>query len=709
LFRVAAASLIFTYLFFAEYLSPLRRVHIPWDLQGYHYPLAGYAFQALKEGRFPQWDPTMYCGMSFVGNIQAALFYPPTWLMFAANWSHTRLSYQSLQVLTLAHVWLAFFLCYLWLRGKRLCDVACVLGAAVFAFSGYMCLQLQHFGLIAGYAWLPLGLMGIDQVVERRQWWPFSKLIAASALCFLAGYPSTWVAFTVCMLAYALFKPWGFRTILGTAASLGASFAVAMIQAWPLWEQGAYAFREPHYGTGIKQAEFFLSYLLPNYFNFGMNVSIFENPGREYLYLGAPALLGIACCFRRRNPRELIPFLAVGVVSLIAVTNPFGMVSALIKHSSFLNEICRDYYFLAGLTLAAAPLTAYGLDDFLNRKTRPAANSLTWLALASMGAWSGWELLRWLKGGLEFASGWRSVYDPAITLAVFAFALYVLRARRGAIRMTLAVALVLAAGIDYKVFGTSKRFNASADPVPPRDQSQSFPGMDLDAYRQLRAHATYRIVLDQPGPNPVNLRQMGLLTPQGYDPLITSQYRELVQPAARFRSDRLFDINPDKEDMLRLLGVRYIVTSESGPLYPGLLKNRSFRLVGYKDGYYRVFEYTGARPPFGWDYEAPDRQAKLLEWSPESRRFMANSDAGGRFTLHEQFLPGWRATVDGKPAGIERWMGAFQSVTVPPGEHIVQFQFQSTGLQLGKWISLIALLALAAWGVVAHRAGRSGL
>jgi hypothetical protein len=79
---IAALSFVFTYLFFIDYLAPLRRVHIPYDLEGFHHPLADYAFQAIRHGRFPEWDPTIYCGLSFAGNIQAALFYPPTWLLF---------------------------------------------------------------------------------------------------------------------------------------------------------------------------------------------------------------------------------------------------------------------------------------------------------------------------------------------------------------------------------------------------------------------------------------------------------------------------------------------------------------------------------------------------------------------------------------------------------------------------------------------------
>ena len=56
------ATLVFTWLFFAEYLSPFRRVHIPYDLEGYHYPLVDYAFQSLRQGRFPQWDWSAWCG-----------------------------------------------------------------------------------------------------------------------------------------------------------------------------------------------------------------------------------------------------------------------------------------------------------------------------------------------------------------------------------------------------------------------------------------------------------------------------------------------------------------------------------------------------------------------------------------------------------------------------------------------------------------------
>ena len=99
---VALASLVFTWAFFIEYLPGFKRVHIPYDLDGFHYPLLDYAFRSLRQGRLPECDPTMYCGISFVGNVQAALFYPPNWILFAANLGRRRLSFQSLEILVMA-------------------------------------------------------------------------------------------------------------------------------------------------------------------------------------------------------------------------------------------------------------------------------------------------------------------------------------------------------------------------------------------------------------------------------------------------------------------------------------------------------------------------------------------------------------------------------------------------------------------------------
>jgi len=695
---IALASFVFTYLFFFEYIPPVRWMHIPYDLNGFHYPLADYAFQRLRQGQFPLWDPTIYAGMSFVSNIQAALFYPPTWIMFLFSWGRERLSYQSMEDVQIAQVWVGFFLCYLWLRGKRFAELPCVLGAGVFAYSGYMCTQLQHFGLVGAYIWMPLALWGVDQAVERRSWRPLWKVAAASALAFLAGYPPTWMVFAVAVGAYSLVSGWRGRAPLitagGTIVALVFSLVLCAIQILPTWETTALRQPENHYGLGIKDWDIILSYLLPNFFNFGLNIPVLTNPGKDYFYLGVPALLGLPLLIFRRRFRDLAPSLAILGATLVVATNPYGIVWSAIQHSSLLPDIIRAWYFLAGVTLAFAPLTAYALDYFLEGKHRQAPSWLTPFGVALMAMWAVYELYRWEHQSL--AAGWHSGFYSLITLAIFVVGMYALRAESGRRRMWMAVALTLFVGVDYKAFGTSKRFDASSGDAQ-RFSSTLFPGMMPDVYEQLRANNDYRIVVDaDSGPAPNEFRHIGLTTPQGFDPLLTTQFRKMVETYGKFQTDRLFDVDPENYDAMKLFGVRYVISSEYSPAFPKLKDNPHYRLLGSIPTYYRVYEYLDAQPPFSWEGGAGAEIARLA-WEPENRTFRVRTPAGGKLALHEQFFPGWTATVDGKGSAVESWMGAFQAVAVPAGEHTVEFRYRSRLLGVGAAISMVALIGLGFW------------
>ena len=57
----------------------------------------------------------------------------------------------------------------------------------------------------------------------------------------------------------------------------------------------------------------------------------------------------------------------------------------------------------------------------------------------------------------------------------------------------------------------------------------SYTGMPPDVYQQLRAHSEYRIVFDADLPSiPQNFRHLGLMTPQGFDPFLTTALRKLA-------------------------------------------------------------------------------------------------------------------------------------------------------------------------------------
>jgi hypothetical protein len=686
--RVALLALIATYAFFYEYLPPFKTVYLYSDIAGYHYPLQRYAFQALKDGRIPQWDSSIYCGISFVGNVQTAFLYPPTWLMYAATWRLPRIPFKAMEAFTFLHVWLAFLLCYMWLRGKT-GSLASALGAAVFAYTGYMVSQFWHIGVVCSMTWMPLGLWGVDEAVSRRDWRPLWKVAAASALSFLAGYPAVWMVYCVMVAAYALASQAHWRAAVGVCVALAASVPLFMVQLLPAMEARSRMLLEPKYGPGAYGWRVLLCYLLPNWFDFNPGHSGAFESGGIYLYLGLPALFGFIWAVRRHDLRPYVQAL-LGLGAALLLANPFSGLVRAVERMPILDQTMQPFNFYAGAAAMAASITALALDDFFKSGShRVLPRWLAPAAAAALMAWSVRQLRIWAHGGV-FAIRGRAVAETAIALALFSLGLYIVRKATGRHRSLFAAILLLAAGVDYKVFGASRQFNATPGDVDDQHPQYGIGGVDDTAYRAMWANRQYRVVSDgSAGPPPTDYRMWGLATPEGFDPFLPEQYKQAILHWVRFRTNRLFDTDLKNEDMLQELGVRYVLVHDGESHEAFLAASPNFRLVGRKQIWCRVYEYLHAKAPYHWE-DQTNGTIQPVAWTPEQRDFLARADRGGRFVLVEQFYPGWMAAVDGHPAGIERWGGAFQAIQVPAGEHRITFEFRPMSLRIGAAISLLA-------------------
>jgi uncharacterized membrane protein YfhO len=58
--------------------------------------------------------------------------------------------------------------------------------------------------------------------------------------------------------------------------------------------------------------------------------------------------------------------------------------------------------------------------------------------------------------------------------------------------------------------------------------------------------------------------------------------------------------------------------------------------------------------------------------------------------LTDTWFPGWRATVDGKSARIERAYGFVRAVLVEPGNHVIEMRYRPLSVYLGAALSLLA-------------------
>lgn len=264
----------------------------------------------------------------------------------------------------------------------------------------------------------------------------------------------------------------------------------------------------------------------------------------------------------------------------------------------------------------------------------------------------------------------------------------------------MAGALLLAAGIEYKAFGTSKQFNTRPDDLDAVAFRSPFLGLNDAVYRKVRDDVSYRVAVDPvTGPFAPDLRHFGLATPGGFDPMMPAAYREKLKAWSQENDPRVLTLDPANGELLRSLGVRYFITAEAGRYYGALRSSPDYTLLEPSRGYFKVFELKNARPAYRW-LAGDAASAEPLAWTPERREFRVRSAAGGRVVLVEQFFPGWRARIDGRPAPVERFDDVFQAVGVPAGEHRVEFEYRSRTL---GWGSLVSALCLAGVGVFTAR------
>jgi hypothetical protein len=63
-------------------------------------------------------------------------------------------------------------------------------------------------------------------------------------------------------------------------------------------------------------------------------------------------------------------------------------------------------------------------------------------------------------------------------------------------------------------------------------------------------------------------------------------------------------------------------------------------------------------------------------------------------------VPGWHATVDGKPAAIVRYVGDLMTIAVPPGTHTIVLHYWPARFTEGIVLAIAAVVVLLAWALL---------
>lgn len=291
------------------------RFAIPWDLQGYHQPLAWFVARSLARGELPLWNPYTYCGIPIYANLTTQLFYPPTLaLLILSNWvggGRHLLYFLELQVVL--HALLAGCLAFRLLRRLGVSAAAALIGGTVYQLGAYFATQAQHMGAIDAAAWLPLAWLAVIELAGGFRWRWMAALAAALALSFLAGFPAATAAVygSTFLLAalLAAFRRASWRIALWCMLAFVWSAAVSAVQLLPTMELNSRSVSAVRFdfaasGGGVPLAAL-PSLFYPNHLGIlHADAGTWHFPSNltfVYLYCGVPALVFSAAALWREK------------------------------------------------------------------------------------------------------------------------------------------------------------------------------------------------------------------------------------------------------------------------------------------------------------------------------------------------------------------------------------------------------------------------
>jgi len=718
-----------------------------------YYPWRHFAVETLRQGILPLWDPYAFAGTPFVANLQSAIFYPlnvlflvmPLWKAF--TWGAA------------LHVFLAgAFTCGL-LRTLGLRRFPALIGAVAFMFNGFLVAWLEYpaFGLWV-MIWLPLVLLLHERAVRRRSWaWTVATGVAIGVQ-FTGGQLQFAAYLVIFWLAYALLRwlwplPGERRTawpalVVVSAGLLGLALAAA--QLLPTLELAPRSHRPMMPPSSIRGFALPFShlvlYLVPNFFGNPVDYNYWGHvaagrPGEPGFFWESSGYLGAATLvlafvgaglWRKPLPR-IVLVLAVGCLLLALGTPLYLVLYHLVPGFKQLGGVARTLYPAA---FALACLAAFGADSLIGDERRdlrwfwrvaPAAVAAAiLLAVARF-----WPMVQALsqEPGLAAVPGYlaRQVIIAAALLAAM-FAVTGLRQRRLLAASTFGAAALAVCAVDLFVFGFP--FNPATDPKMAYFETPSIKYVQehLGDARMLSIGANAMDWMPPNTPTVFHLRDI-----QGSDSLWWRRTLRLLQ-AAQPGAPRPDWSNLDSP-ILDLLAVRYLLTTRDvtsphwrlaatfpdeptriyehltplprasvilspSPVIPSALQDpekRAFRVP--LRGAARNLDLRSRQAQGKLRGESASRPAERFdEIGPNRTRATLSAPGRGVLVTADPAYPGWRVTVDGKPAEGLVANYLFRAVAVPAGRHVVEWKYDPTSFRFGLFISLAALALVAgAW------------
>ena len=210
-------------------------------------PWRYYAWNSIRNGHLPLWNPYSSAGTPFVATMQSAVFYPINLLMAFVPFKFTAV------LSAILRLWIAGMSTYLLTRRYGLLWFASIISAVSFMFSGFLIVWLGHPHTNAAI-WLPAMILLAEMMITSTRPGRLAFLTGLAALVagteYTGGHIETSVDILFAMALYYLVrwimvirpqaKPWSYKlnylfALPVLSAVLGAALAAVQLAPFLEW------------------------------------------------------------------------------------------------------------------------------------------------------------------------------------------------------------------------------------------------------------------------------------------------------------------------------------------------------------------------------------------------------------------------------------------------------------------------------------------
>jgi hypothetical protein len=169
------------------------------DVVSFTFPMQMLTVDMWKSGQIPLWNPYIFAGTPLLANFQSAALSPTNIVYFFLD----KVNGWTAQII-LQHILAAFFT-FLLLRRWRISRLGALLGALVFAFSGFNIIWSEWNGHVLAAAFIPLGILLADKFLTEGSPVSGISISITLALLFFSGYPQLALYFLIAIFLLWLF------------------------------------------------------------------------------------------------------------------------------------------------------------------------------------------------------------------------------------------------------------------------------------------------------------------------------------------------------------------------------------------------------------------------------------------------------------------------------------------------------------------------